>query len=91
MCKLPVVGAYRENGLPTGLTLTILRLTEVIALMSADLCALSQTPPSLPSSPPYEGMCGIMATEEGLEPPRLSSSESKSDTSTNSVTRQYSV
>ena len=36
-----------------------LRLTEVIALMGADLCARSQTPPSLPSSPPYEGICGI--------------------------------
>lgn len=46
----------------------ILRLTEVIALMSADLCALSQTPPSLPSSPPYEGICGIMAGNAGNTP-----------------------
>lgn len=51
----------------------ILRLTEVIALMSADLCALSQTPPSLPSSPPYEGICGIMAANAGAAPTQIGS------------------
>lgn len=49
--------------------MTVLRLTEVTVLMSNDLRALSQTPPSLLSSPQYEGICGIMATEEGFEPP----------------------
>ena len=46
----------------------ILRLTEVTALMSNDLCARSQTPPSHPSSPPYEGICGIIAGDAGNAP-----------------------
>ena len=36
--------------------------------MSNDLYICSQTPPSLPSSPPYEGICGIMAANAGAAP-----------------------
>lgn len=48
--------------------ITTLRLTEVVALMSTDLCARSQTPLSLPSSPSHESMLGIMAGNAGNTP-----------------------
>ena len=52
---------------------TVLRLTEVTVLMSNDLYICSQTPPSLPSSPPYEGICGIMAANAGAAPTQIGS------------------
>ena len=36
--------------------------------MSADLCARSQTPPSLLSSPKHEGMFGILVQAAGFAP-----------------------
>ena len=41
--------------------------------LDGDDLAHSQTPPSLPSSPPYEGICGIMAANAGAAPTQIGS------------------
>ena len=63
---------YSSYQRKTRKNVTVLRLTEVTVLMSNDSCAPSNSAFSS-SSPPYEGICGIMAANAGATPTQIGS------------------